>query len=145
MLFGACFIAFIFILGGCSSIPVASVQQSALSKTFTPPEGKANIYIYRNESMGGLVKMDVDLDGKTVGQTAARTFLMLEVPPGKHTLVSKAENDSILDVVAEAGKNHFVWQEVKMGIMYARNKLQIVDEPTGKAGVLECEMIDAKK
>lgn len=32
-----------------------------------------------------------------------------------------------------------------MDIMYARNQLQRVDDPTGKAGVAECEMIEAKK
>lgn len=138
------FVAGMLLLGGCASVPKASVERNAQAKTFTPPAGKANIYVYRNESMGGAVKMDVDLDGKTVGQTAAKTFFMLEVAPGKHTLVSKAENDSMLEVDTEAGKNHFVWQEVKMGIMYARNKLQMVDEPTGKAGVAECEMVETK-
>jgi hypothetical protein len=125
---------------------MASMERNAQAKMFSPPPaGKANIYVYRNESIGALVKMDVDLDGRTVGQTAARTFMMMEVTPGKHTLISKAENDSMLDVVAENGKNHFVWQEVKIGIMYARNKLQLVDDLTGKSGVDECEMIETKK
>jgi hypothetical protein len=35
----------------------------------------------------------------------------------------------------------YVWQEVKMGVMYARNKLTLVDEATGKAGVNECSLI----
>ena len=95
--------------------------------------------------MGAAVKMDVDFDGKPIGQTVAKSYFALEVAPGKHTLISKAENDSVLDVDAEAGKNYFVWQEVKMGLMYARNKLQIVDEVAGKAGVSECKLIEAVK
>jgi len=32
-----------------------------------------------------------------------------------------------------------------MGILYARSKLQIVDDVTVKAGVSECKLIDALK
>lgn len=129
---------------GCTSVPMADVTRDAKAKTFSVSADKANVYVYRNEAMGGAVKMDVALNGKPLGQSAAKTYFAIEVPPGKHTLVSKAENDSTLDLVAEAGKNYFVWQEVKMGVLYARNQLQLVDESTGKAGVAECKLIDAK-
>ena len=130
------------LMSGCASVPMASVERDAQTKTFSVKPDRANIYVYRNESMGGAVKMDVALNGKPIGQTAAKTYFALEVPPGKHTLVSKAENESVLDVTAEAGKNYFVWQEVKMGLLYARNKLLLVDEITGKAGVAESKLIE---
>lgn len=130
---------------GCASVPMASLERDAQTKTFTVKPDKANIYVYRNESMGAAVKMDVDLDGRPIGQTVAKSYFALEVAPGKHTLVSKAENDSVLDVAAEAGKNYFIWQEVKMGVLYARNKLQLVDDATGRAGVSECQLIDVVK
>jgi len=133
------------LITGCASVPMASVERDTQSKTFSVKSDKANVYVYRNESMGAAVKMDVDFDGKPIGQTVAKSYFALEVAPGKHTLISKAENDSVLDVDAEAGKNYFVWQEVKMGLMYARNKLQIVDEVAGKAGVSECKLIEAVK
>jgi hypothetical protein len=130
---------------GCASVPTASIERDMQTKTFAVKPDKANIYLYRNESIGAAVKMDVELNGKAVGQTAAKTYFMLEVAPGKHTLVSKAENDAVLDVPTKAGKNYFVWQEVKMGLLYARNKLMLVDETTGKAGVAECKLIEAAK
>lgn len=71
-----------------------------------------------------------------------RLTLLLTVNPGKHTLVSHAESDSTLAVDTKPGKNHFVWQEVKMGALYARSKLQLVDEKTGMAGVGECKLIE---
>jgi len=85
--------------------------------------------------------MPVALNGRMVGDTASKTFLLLEVDPGSHTIVSKTENDAVLKVDAVAGRNYFVWQEVKMGIMVARSSLHLVDEATGKAGVAECKMI----
>ncbi len=133
------------LLTGCASVPKASPERDAQAKTFAVAAGKSNIYVYRNESMGGAVKMDVALDGQPVGQTAAQTYFMLEVAPGKHTITSKAENEVMQEVIAQAGKNYFIWQEVKMGVMYARNQLHLVDEAAGKVGVAECSRVEAIK
>jgi hypothetical protein len=126
---------------GCASVQMASADRDTAAKSFATKADKANIYVYRNESMGAAVKMDVTLDGKALGQTAAKTYFKVEVPAGEHTLISKAENDSVLAVKADAGKNYFVWQEVKMGVLYARSALQLVDEAAGKAAVQECKLI----
>ncbi|MGH8435443.1 MAG: DUF2846 domain-containing protein [Pseudomonas sp.] len=128
---------------GCASVPMADVAQDTQAKTFNTPADQANIYLYRNENMGAAVKMDVSLNGKQVGTTVANTYLVLAVPAGQHTLKSSAENDSELQLSTEAGKNYFVWQEVKMGVLYARNQLQLVDEAKGKEGVTECKLIQA--
>ncbi|MGU7783240.1 DUF2846 domain-containing protein [Burkholderia sp. PU8-34] len=128
------------ILAGCASVPMGDPQRDAELKTFKTPQEKAAIYVYRNESMGGAIKMPVTLDGKILGDTAAKTYLYSEVEPGRHQLVSKAENDSTLDVDTVAGKIYYVWQEVKMGIMYARSKLQLVDDTTGQDGVKESKL-----
>jgi len=121
---------------------MASVEHDSQAKTFTVKPDKSNIYLYRNESMGAAVKMDVLLDGKPVGQTVANSYMEFEVSPGQHTIISKAENDDVLNINTESGKNYFVWQEVKMGMLYARNLLHLSDEQTGKAGVLECRLIE---
>ena len=133
----------VVLLSGCASVPMASIERDNQAKTFAVKPGLSNIYVYRNESFGGAIKMDVELDGKLIGQTVAKSYFALEVSPGKHTLISKAENDSVLDVNAEGGKNNFVWQEVKFGLIIARNKLQIVDEATGKAGIAESKLIES--
>jgi hypothetical protein len=127
---------------GCASVPMASPERDSAAKTFSVKRGKANIYVYRNESMGGAIKMTLALDGKLVGSTGPKTYALLEVDPGNHTLISKAENDSVLSVAAAAGRNYFVWQEVKMGGFSARSALQLVDEATGRAGVAECKLIE---
>jgi hypothetical protein len=130
---------------GCASVPMATPEQDSAAKTFAVKPGMANIYVYRNESMGAAIKMPVVLNGKLVGDTGARTFLLMEVGPGDYTLVSKTENDSTVAVKAMAGRNYFVWQEVKMGMMAARSQLQLVDDATGKAGVAECKRIEGMK
>jgi hypothetical protein len=135
----------VVLASGCASVPMAPPEQDTAAKSFATKPGKANIYVYRNETMGAAIKMPVALNGKLVGDTASKTYLLLEVAPGQHTVTSKTENDSTVTVNAAAGRNYFLWQEVKMGLVVARSNLQQVDEKTGRAGVEECKLIEAAK
>ena len=89
----------------CATVPKGDPEQDAALKTFKVKPDVAGIYIYRNESLGFAVRMDVEVDGEYIGQTVGNTYLYTEVSPGKHTVTSKAENThSIeLDTVAIEG------------------------------------------
>lgn len=130
---------------GCASVPMAPAERDTAAKTFAVKPDKANIYVYRNETIGSAIKMPLALNGKLVADTGAMTYLVLEVPPGTHTILSKTENDSTVTINAAAGRNYFVWQEVKMGMFAARSALQQVDEAKGKAGVAECKLVEVKQ
>ena len=125
---------------GCASVPMADPAMDSAAKTFNVAPDRAKIYVYRNETMGATVTMDVFLNGRQLGQTVSRTFLVAEVAPGAQRLMGKAENEDTLDFTAAAGRVYYVWQEVKMGGFYARNKLQLMDDAAGKAGVMECKL-----
>lgn len=131
-------------LTGCASVPMSDATQNEALKTFAVPAGKSGIYIYRNESMGGMVTMDVAVDGNPIGQSCAKTFLYKEVAPGKHTITSKAENTDTLTLQTQPGRAYFVWQEVKMEFAAARSKLHLVDDATGKQGVAETSLAVGK-
>jgi Protein of unknown function (DUF2846) len=133
-----------FTLVGCASVNMGDAKQDAALKTFTIDKDKSGVYIYRKESMGAAITMDVELDGKSVGKTAAKTYLYKEVIPGKHTFTSKAENDSSIEVDAKPGALLYIWQEVKMGILGARSKLQLVDQAEGQKGVQETKLAETK-
>ena len=127
-------------LAGCASVPMGDAKKDAELKTFTPKPGVAGLYIYRHESFGAAVRMDVEVDGKPIGQTAANTYFYREVPPGRHVITSKAENTDTLEIDTVAGKLYYIWQEVKMGFMFARTKLSLVGEDEGRKGVLESQL-----
>ena len=133
--------AMILLLTGCASVPMAPMDQDTKAKEFSPAPNKASLYIYRNESFGAAIPMTVSVNGKALGQTAAQTYFRLNILPGKYNVESHAENVTNLSLSAEAGKNYFVWQEVKMGMWMARSLLQQVDENTGRAGVMESKLI----
>lgn len=138
------FITVLFVLSGCASVPMGDKKQDAALKNFAAKPDVAGLYIYRNETFGAAVHMDVEVDGKPLGQTAAKTYFYTEVAPGKHTITSKAENTDNLELDAQAGKLYYIWQEVKMGFMSARTKLHLVDKAEGQAGVEETQLAASK-
>jgi hypothetical protein len=130
----------LLLASGCATIPMADPGVDKAAKAFTAVPGKSKVYVYRNEGFGGAVTMNVFLDDRNMGQTVAKSYLVAEVAPGPHKLTSTAENQDTLEFTTDAGRIYYIWQEVKMGFMYARNKLQLVDEKTGQAGVLESQL-----
>lgn len=131
-------------LVGCASVPMGDSQKDQQLKAFSTKPDTAGIYIYRNESMGAAVKMDVTVDGNYVGKTAARTYLYKEVPPGKHVISSSAENTDSIEITTAPGKLYYIWQEVKMGLLYARTKLHLVSEEEGRKGVRESALAESR-
>ena len=128
------------LFAGCTSVPMGSPAKDIVLKEFKAPTNKTGIYIYRNEAFGSAIRMDILIDGLEVGSTAAKTYLYKEVEPGTHTVTSKSENRDSIEVEAKPGTLIFIWQEVKMGFMYAGTKLHLVSEKDGKAGVAESKL-----
>ena len=130
------------LLVGCASAPMAPSNLDQKAKSFDSVSDKAVLYIYRNETFGAAATMDININSKRVGQTAPKTYFKFDLTPGKYIIQSDSENTSILELEISAGKSYFVWQEVKMGVLYARSKLHLMSEAEGKAGVLESKLID---
>jgi hypothetical protein len=133
----------LLLLSACASVPMGDAQKDATHKTFSASTNTAGVYLYRNENFGAAIRMDVLVDGQTIGQSAAKTYFYVDLPPGKHSFISKSENEDTLTLDLMAGKLYYIWQEVKMGILYARTKLNLMTETEGKAGVLECQLAAA--
>ena len=130
----------LIVVTGCASVARAPAATDMASKQFTAKPEVAQIYVYRNETLGAALSMPVTLDGKLMGTTGPNSYFKFDVASGLHKLTSQGDG-SQLDVNAEAGKLYFVWQEVKMGLMSGGSKLQLVPADKGKAGVLECTQI----
>jgi hypothetical protein len=133
--------AVISLASGCVSVPMASREADAQAKTFKVPADKSNIYLYRNETFGGAIAMPVSLNGKVMGRTGPQTYFLWEVAPGKYEIASHTENTARLSLEVAAGRNYFVWQEVKMGMWVAASHLQEVSDEEGRKAVLECSRV----
>jgi PBP1b-binding outer membrane lipoprotein LpoB len=61
------------LMTGCASVPMASKNDDAQAKQFTPAQNMASLDIYRNETFGSAIKMPLLIDGMTVGDTVAHS------------------------------------------------------------------------
>ena len=136
--------AAVAMLAACASVRKADPARDFAAKEFAKPsKGKAALYVFRNDSVGGGARMSLELDGALLGETGPKTFHWITVSPGKHTLVGKAENESTVEFTATSGQNVFVWQEVT-GFLSPKNRLEVVDEQKGRSGVEDCELAEAR-
>ena len=133
-------IATLAVLTGCASVPMAPKEQDAASKTFKAPSSNmAGVYIYRNSFVGKALKKTLLIDSVAIGETANKVYFHKEVTPGEHTLATESEfGDNALKFTAEAGKNYYFQQYLKMGAFVGGSGLQAVTEEEGKQAVLQC-------
>jgi len=119
------------VIAGCSSSKKAANSSPPINLV-NPPADKAVIYVMRPTTMGGLINFRLEVDGKPIGKTKGKQYLYAFVDPGTRTISSIAENTSELPIKIDAGERYFFEQEVKMGIIKARNELVRLDEVDAK-------------
>jgi hypothetical protein len=140
---GLLIVACIFAMSGCASVPLASKEQDAAMKAFTPLAGeKAGLYVFRNSFVGQALTKKVSLDGTVIGTTANKTYIYKEIAPGPHTLATQSEfSDNTVTFDAEGGKNYFARQYIKVGVFVGGAGVEMVDEEEGKREVIKCNLL----
>ena len=128
-------------LSACASRPLAGADTDALAKLMRPVEGKAVIYVFRNETYSAPWPVRLTLDGKNMGSTDANTYFRWSVEPGQHIIATHAENDEGLVLETEAGKVYYVWQEISMGFFQPRSSLKQVDRITAEVALRNCYLL----
>jgi hypothetical protein len=108
----------------------AANEQDKFAKTFSPPHGKALIYVYLAEPNLNISNRVV-IDGRVTEMIRPSLFSMSNVMPGRHRVgLDHLGADSIL-LDAEQGKAYFLEARVSCEGGAARAQLQIVDASTG--------------
>jgi len=103
------------------------------------PADKALIYVIRPTHVGGLIQTKLAVDKKWVGVNRENNYFYIVLDPGPHYFCSQAENRSLLSLVVEAGKTYYLQQKITMGMMKARNDLEVLNEEDGKKGLAKCK------
>ncbi|MBI5275905.1 MAG: DUF2846 domain-containing protein [Burkholderiales bacterium] len=110
----------------------------------TPEPGKALVYVVRPSSLGTLIRFNVFVDDQEaaseMGYTRGSQYIYFHVTPGKHRILSKAENWAEAEITANAGDVIFIQQEPAMGVIMARNSISRVDDIQGKYFVKKLEL-----
>ena len=124
------------IMTGCASTR-QFVRLPDQSKT-VEDTSKARIYVVRPSVLGAAISMKVTDGEQEIGKTGGKGYLCWERMPGETTLKSKAENTATLPLKTEAGTVYYVQQQIRMGVLKARNKLSILEEQDGKEALTKC-------
>lgn len=140
------------VLAGCATLPSAD-QMKADVANYTLPQlpksGKAIVYVVRPSSVGTLIRFNVFVDDKKpeseMGYTRGSQYIYFNVEPGKHTILSKAENWAQVEINAKAGDIFYIQQQAKMGIIMARNDLFTLPAYQGKYQVKRLKLGTIKK
>ncbi len=108
------------------------------SKKIENPE-MARIYVVRPTSFGGAISMDIQDGAKPIGKTGPKGYLCWEREPGQTNIFGNAQNQSTLPITLKKGLVYYIQQHVRMGLIYARNKLRLLTEHEGKEKLAMCK------
>lgn len=131
------------LISACATVTSVDSQADQQAKRFETKSGKSLIYVYRESGFfAGGVKHKFQLDGKPIGEMIQGGYMVLEVVPGKHSLVARAENDAILNSTLEAGKNYYIKQALVDGLgALTRTTLKVTPEEIAKEEIKKCSLI----
>ena len=130
------------LLSGCASVPMESSEKDQELKAFpAPPQNQAGLYIFRDSAMGPALKTTVKLNDQVIGETAINTYFYRPIAPGQHVLATESEfSDNTLNLSAEAGKNYYVRQYIKIGVFVGGANLEQVPEAEGQKAVISTKL-----
>lgn len=121
---------------GCAAT-VQYVPQPDLHVAVEDAE-KARIYVMRTTAFGFAVPMGVSDGDRKVGQTGPRGYICWEREPGHVEVTGRSENKSTVEFEAKAGKSYYLLQQVHMGILFARNKMEKLRRSEGQERLAGC-------
>jgi len=131
------------LFAGCASVPTESKEKAQQLQAFSPPaQGHAGIYVYRDSSFGASLKKDLWIDGKCLGRSAKDVFFYQPVVGNQeHDIATESEfSPNHLKVFTETGKNYFIRQYIKMGVISGGANLEVIDEAKGKKAVAKLDL-----
>ena len=126
----------------CASVNLAEPDEDSAAKSFAVADGESNIYIFRSEDVILNKGVSIKVDGRPMGNTGPRTFILATVSPGKHTITATGENTEQLEVETVPGENYFVWLEIRLGAFTNHGHLHLMNEDEGKKGVMASKLIE---
>lgn len=134
---------FASVVSGCASVKVEPKDVADKAKKFdAPAPGNAGLYVYRNSMGGRSLKKDIWIDGQCLGESARNVFFYTQLAGGKtHKIETESEmSPNALEIFTEAGKNYFVRQYIKLGVLVGGADLEQVEESKAKTDLAKLRL-----
>ena len=139
----ALLLAATLVVSGCATVDMEPPNSSAKTKEFKAPnQGKAGLYIYRDSLMGKMLKKDLWINGKCLGESGPDVFFYTEVEGGrKHKIETESEfSPNAMELMVESGQTYFIRQYTRVGLVVEGANLERVSEARGKAAIAKLNM-----
>ena len=133
-------IAASLMISACASVPMSDPKKDEEAKKFTTQKDMSRIYLYRNETLGSAIKVPVTLNGKMKGETAKNVYFAWDVKPGKHEVSCLASSNDTVSVNLKKNEIAYIWQEMKMGLMVAGCKLNIMEKEKAQKAITKTKL-----
>jgi len=108
-----------------------------------PPEGRAALFIYRDQFMARAVGSVVVIDGTDIGQLRGSTFYRVDLAPGEHRVLSTMTNvkDAAASVTLAAGDRAYLRVALKMTMTATRQQLETIPAAEAAATLAGCSLL----
>ena len=128
---------------GCASTSKAPNEKSSEAKSFSVPEGKGTVYLYRTgRVVGASGQLLVKVNGNDAGGTGPGTFFKWDFAPGTYTFFSSTgEASAVVELDVKAGELYFIRQDARIGIDKGRVSMKEVSDSKGKKEIQACRLL----
>jgi hypothetical protein len=110
-------LALIFLVSGCAATSMVAPERQP---NITPATDKATLVIVRDATLGFAIVFWNYIDGKLIGETKGKTYIVTQVNPGRHYVVVTTENTAVAQIDFQPGKIYYLREGITMGIWRAR-------------------------
>jgi hypothetical protein len=133
----------VLIASGCASVSKAPSDKSEAAKSFTAPENKGSVFLYRTgRAVGAAGQLAVKVNGIDAGGTGPGTFFRWDFSPGTYTFLSSTkESSATVQLEVETGQVYFIRQDARLGIDSGRVTMKKVDSKKGMKEVQGCKLL----
>ena len=97
------------------------------------------VYVIRATGLGSAISTNIYDDNRLIGTTGPNGYLCWEREAGKTEILAKAENKSKVYLDTEPGEICYIKQDIQLGVLMARTKLELVNEEQGKKLLKKCK------
>lgn len=145
ILIGAMFFVGWVIFNAARNVQKAPIEEDRLAKNFTPVTDKGVVYIFRDQFIGVLKALPINVSDQQVGWIKGKNFIRLELPAGEYTLGGNKTCKQPTVFQIANGEILYFEQEIVAGMLsgsYIYNKID--DSNQAQSKIKLCSLVKNK-
>lgn len=127
-------------LAGCAAEEHAPPLADWIAKATQPPAGRALVYVYRPSLAGIGIHPALLVNGKAQGFLDARTYFLMDVPPGTVTIAVDTVNPNTIDETVAAGETKYVRVTLAPGRTFQLFPVEVTADEA-RAALKKCRLV----